>query len=74
MRWIMILSVMVIVVGCAESRYLQGGKPLKERERDMFQCEDKVLAEHKGGKGLSVKEKQDLLDDCMKAKGYQVRQ
>jgi len=74
MRWIMILSVMMIVVGCAESRYMQGGKSLNEREGDTFQCEDKVLAEHKGGKGLSDKEMQELMDDCMKAKGYQVRQ
>lgn len=74
MRWMAYLFVVVSLVGCAESRYAQEGKKAMEAEQDTFQCEDKILAEHQGLRNMSATEKQQLMDDCMRAKGYRLAQ
>ena len=70
LKWLIVL---VVFLGCAEIKYDQEGKSVKETEQDFFGCEDKILAEHEGLRKETAKEKQALLDDCMKEKGYTVK-
>jgi hypothetical protein len=65
--------VLLTLCGCAEVNYSQEGKSARETERDWFNCEDKVLKEHHGLTNLSAKEKESLMNDCMKEEGYRVK-
>ena len=67
------LFLMPLLFGCAASNYYHESKSGKETEQDLFVCENKILAEHSGLSGETSKQKQELLDDCMKDKGYQVK-
>ena len=72
MRLLVFLFTMLALAACAEMRYAQEGKTARDTEQDVFVCENQVLAENKGLRGLSDKEIQDLQDECMKSKGYRV--
>ena len=69
--WLLLLF---LATGCAEVKYHQDGKSIKETEQDYFACEDKILKEHEGLRKETAKEKQTLLDECMKERGYQYKQ
>jgi len=67
------LLLILTLCACAEVNYSQEGKSVRDTERDWFNCEDKVLKEHQGLTHLSAKEKEALMNDCMKEKGYRVK-
>ena len=73
MRFMIALIAIVLLGGCAETRYAQEGKTVRDAEQDVFACEDKVLAENQGLRNLNEREKQDLMDECMKSKGYSTK-
>jgi len=72
MRYFPVLVVLCLV-GCAETRYIKEGTSVKTTEQDLFACEDTILREHDQLRGLNDSQKQTLLDDCMKSKGYRLR-
>ena len=73
MKNIWLFIVLLGVTGCAaELRWEQEGKTAAQEEEDYFQCEDKLLREHDNFIGLSDKEIDKLMDECMKEKGYRV--
>ena len=74
MRRVIVSLVILLTVGCVESRYTQEGKRAMEAEQDVLRCEDKILKEHQGLVNTTADERQKLRDDCMKEKGYAVQE
>ena len=73
--WIPVLMLTVLLaIGCAEAKYEKYGKSMREAEKDLWSCEDKILAEHQGLRNETAQQKQQFLDDCMKEKGYRPKQ
>ena len=59
------------MTGCAaESKWVQEGKTPLQAEEDIFECENTLLRKHNNFAGLSDKEIDNLMDQCMKSKGY----
>jgi hypothetical protein len=65
-----LLLLLLLLSACAEVNYQQEGKTAKETEQDVFACENTILKEHQGLQDLTAKDKQVLMDNCMKEKGY----
>lgn len=73
MRFMTFMLVFALCAGCAEARYRQEGKSVKQTEQDTYVCEDTILKEYKGLRNLNDKEIQTLMDRCMQAKGYRTK-
>jgi hypothetical protein len=68
-QWSLLL---LLLPGCVStSNYQQEGKSARATEQDLIICEDKVLKEHRVT--ASTKEREALMDECMKDKGYQLK-
>ncbi len=73
MRYLALLSLLVILIGCVASRYTHEGKKSFQIEKESLLCEDKLLKEHEQLRNITAAERQALMDDCMKEKGYAVK-
>jgi len=74
MRWFNLLAMLLLLSGCAETQYEKGGKSVRETEKDLWACEEKILADHHGLRNETAQQKQAYLDECMRDKGYRLKQ
>jgi len=56
----------LLVIGCAVTRWEQSGKTRVQVEEDFFVCEDKAYRDLR----LTSAERDKLIDKCMAEKGY----